>query len=221
MPSSFKNRYIAAGFLHDAEKLLNDFTAENTVEFKVFASVWRKHHFSLIYMGRPNERELSEFTSEIFRISMQFLDTGVPFLQNVGGVYLLYGLFRNQILNPPVRIRVILSDFRNFLRIRHTAAVAAYRSLHYVIDYMIENSFNFVGAPRLLGPVIPRGPSKQKAVEKVSGLEERIESEMSKFVETKVLESVNELSKEIAEISERLPIKIDSASQVDYTEAIE
>ncbi|KFM76995.1 hypothetical protein X975_21671, partial [Stegodyphus mimosarum] len=53
-------KYIAAGFLYDAEKLLKDFIAENSVEFKVFASVWRKHYFSLIYMGRQNERELSE-----------------------------------------------------------------------------------------------------------------------------------------------------------------
>ncbi|KFM76994.1 hypothetical protein X975_21670, partial [Stegodyphus mimosarum] len=53
---------------------------------------------------------------------MPFLYPELPFLQNVGGAFLLYGLFRSQILNPPIKIRVLQSDFRNFLRIRHTAA---------------------------------------------------------------------------------------------------
>lgn len=43
-------KYIAKGFLEDSGRLLNDFVEKNSIDFSDFAEIWRKHHFSLIYM---------------------------------------------------------------------------------------------------------------------------------------------------------------------------
>ncbi|GFS41870.1 uncharacterized protein NPIL_238041 [Nephila pilipes] len=143
-------KYIAEGFANDAEKLLCDFIGKNSTEFPVFAEIWKKHNFSCIYLGRSSEKELHDFTHEIFRLTTNFLKS-TSFLTQVGGIFLLYALYRNQILSPPVKIRIMEDEFKSILDIRDMFAVES-RSLHYVINYLIENSFYFVMYPFLMGP---------------------------------------------------------------------
>ncbi|XP_055946431.1 uncharacterized protein LOC129976737 [Argiope bruennichi] len=144
-------KYVAAGFLNDAERLLQDFIKQNNMEFPVFAEVWKKHNFSLIYAYRPNGRELREFTLEIFELSASFLKSG-SLLHKVGGTFLLYALYRNQILSPPLKIRIVPSLFKTILALLDLSVAKNKRSLHYVISYLVEHSFDFVASPKLKGP---------------------------------------------------------------------
>ncbi|GIX81623.1 uncharacterized protein CDAR_123021 [Caerostris darwini] len=144
-------KYLAAGFLNDAEKLLQDFIHGNSLEFSAFVKIWKKRNFSLICALRPHERELREFTQEIFNITIDFLNDKSLFYQ-VGGVFLLYALYRNQILKSPVKIRLTPEQFEIISTLRGESSVCNNRSFYYVVKYLIKNSFYFVACPSVMGP---------------------------------------------------------------------
>ena len=50
MTAAQRQKYIAEGYLEDSSLLLNEFVNLGSVEFSEFATLWRKHHFSLIFM---------------------------------------------------------------------------------------------------------------------------------------------------------------------------
>lgn len=189
-----KVKYIAEGFLNDAEKLLGDFIRENSMEFSVFAEIWKKHNFALVYLGRPSEKELNEFTREIFYLSTKFL-VSTSLLHQVGGIFLLYALYRNQILSPPVKIRIMLEQFKNILSIRDMLVTCESRSLHYVINYLIENSFDFVAYPRLLGPVSLRNSEIPAQIfsDRYSNFQTTMTSELTEFKDSNVLKEIDRL----------------------------
>ncbi|GBM77844.1 hypothetical protein AVEN_132207-1 [Araneus ventricosus] len=185
-------KYVAAGFLNDAERLLLDFIRENSMEFSIFAEVWKKHNFSLIYAGRANGKELREFTLEIFLISINFLESG-SLLYQVGGTFLLYALYRNQILSPPLKIRLILNQFKTILALLDISRAENYRSLHYVISYLVENSFDFAACPKLKGPNSIRNEVyKEKDEQHPKVQESDIKYELTEIVETNVFYEIDE-----------------------------
>ncbi|GFR08621.1 uncharacterized protein TNCT_251131 [Trichonephila clavata] len=202
-----KVKHVAEGFLNDAEKLLCDFVKENSMDFSVFAELWKKHKFSFIYLGRPNEKELNEFTREIFHLSSKFLYS-TSLLYQVGGIFLLYALYRNQILSPPVKIRILSDQFESILSLRDTVAACESRSLHYVINYLIENSFEFVAYPRLMGPISQRNSEVPHKIlsECNSSIQTAMESELTEFVDSNILKEIDELYAQYVEACQSLNI---------------
>ncbi|GFS65593.1 uncharacterized protein TNIN_248051 [Trichonephila inaurata madagascariensis] len=202
-----KVKFVAEGFLTDAEKLLGDFVKENSMDFSVFAELWKKHKFSLIYLGRPNEKELNEFTREIFYLSTKFLYS-TSLLYQVGGIFLLYALYRNQVLSPPAKIRILSDQFKSILSLRDTVAACESRSLHYVINYLIENSFDFVAYPRLMGPL---SVSNAEVPDKIlsefnSSIQTAMESELTEFVDSNLLKEIDELYAQYVEACQSLNV---------------
>ncbi|GFW47788.1 snRNA-activating protein complex subunit 1 [Trichonephila clavipes] len=202
-----KVKFIAEGFLTDAEKLLGDFVKENSMDFSVFVELWKKHKFSLIYLGRPNEKELNDFTREIFYLSTKFLYS-TSLLYQVGGIFLLYALYRNQVLSPPAKIRILSDQFKSILSLRDTVAAYESRSLHYVINYLIENSFDFVAYPRLMGPL---SVSNTEVPDKIlsefnSSIQTAMESDLTEFVDSNLLKEIDELYAQYVEACQSLNI---------------
>lgn len=196
---SSKIKYVAAGFLEDSGKLLNEFLEANTVEFSVFASIWKNRHFSLVFMGRPEDNELTDFTNEAFRIAAQFLSTS-SFLYQVGAIYLLYALFRNQISVPPIKIRIKLSQWMIINKIREDAALKQHRSLHYVIDYLISNALIYVKNQTLRGPRIASVQKVSKNSETISNFYANYKSDLTEYSTSNNLEELHDLQKQYLDI---------------------
>lgn len=143
-------KYIAAGYPKDAEKLMLDFISESSTDFSVFINKWKAHNFAAVYLGRQ-KCELQQFTQEIFQITLNYLRS-TSFYRRIGTIYLLYALFRNQILDPPVKIRIVLHEFKVIQDIHDIAEKNGSKELYYVIEFLIKNAFDFVAKGFLYGP---------------------------------------------------------------------
>ncbi|XP_035222337.1 uncharacterized protein LOC118195184 isoform X2 [Stegodyphus dumicola] len=82
---------------------------------------------------------------------------------------------------------------------------------------MITNSFDFVASATLLGPKAVKVPSMKKSNEKISTLEENIE-----LAESELLKTIDDLAKEIEELSESMPISVasSSSSREEFSETV-
>ncbi|CAL1264397.1 unnamed protein product [Larinioides sclopetarius] len=197
-------KYIAAGFVPDAEKLLTEFAKENSPEFSVFTHFWKKHNFAGVFLGRSSA-ELQQFTHEIFQLTLKFLVTAELHHQ-IGAVYLLYALFRNQIVEPPTRIRIVLKQYEHFLELRRLAVKERYKALHYVISYLIEHGFDYVAHPTLVGPRNSKHNMEveKKALQMACMLKDLKDHSMSLF-ESNSLEELQELNKAYTELTKNIP----------------
>ncbi|GFW92499.1 snRNA-activating protein complex subunit 1 [Trichonephila clavipes] len=183
-------KFIAAGFANDAEKLLLEFIKENSTEFSVFADKWKALNFAAVYLGRQ-QVELQQFTQEIFQITLKYLKS-VSFYRRVGTIYLLYALFRNQILDPPIRIRVTLEQFKAFLEFQDIAEINDYKTLHYVIDFMIKNAFDFVANGFLFGPKTSKFQKEQES--ETEFILNDFRGEINEIIDSSILKGVTDCS---------------------------
>ncbi|XP_015905142.1 snRNA-activating protein complex subunit 1-like [Parasteatoda tepidariorum] len=183
-------KYIAEGFESDAGLLLNEFALKESAEFKVFADIWKKRNFAFIYMGRETSKELGEFTNEVFTLSSGFLKSD-SFWHQIGGVFLLYALYRNQILNPPIPIRMELSKVEILKRLLDKAVADKLYSLHYVLDYLFKNTFELVAFPTLLGPALRTFDKSKGEFEKKLRMSD-FKCNLEELMENKVLEGLHE-----------------------------
>ncbi|GBN64359.1 snRNA-activating protein complex subunit 1, partial [Araneus ventricosus] len=199
-------KYIAAGFVQDAEKLLTEFVRENSPEFSVFVHFWKKHNFAGVFLGRSSA-ELQQFTHEIFQLTLKFLVTADLYHQ-IGAIYLLYALFRNQIVEPPTRIRIVLQQYEHFLELRRLAMKERYKALHYVIGYLMEHGFDYIAHPTLVGPRNSKHNMEieKKALQMACMLKDLKDHSMSLF-ESNSLEEIQELNKAYTELTKSIPFK--------------
>ncbi|XP_076095190.1 snRNA-activating protein complex subunit 1-like [Mytilus galloprovincialis] len=123
-----------AGVNADFEKLLQQFTATETVRFEKFSEIWRELKMSFIFAGRDSERECREYTEEMMRWALKYLLPPYNFQVRVGGLYLLYGLFNQQPLVRKVRIRVTPEKWKEIIEFQTEAR----RQQHLDVNYVFQ-----------------------------------------------------------------------------------
>ncbi|GFT44038.1 snRNA-activating protein complex subunit 1 [Nephila pilipes] len=183
-------KYVAAGFSNDAEKLMMDFLQETSPEFSVFAAKWKACSFAAIYLGRQ-KIELQQFTQEIFQITLKYLKS-TSIYRRIGTTYLLYALFRSQILDPPIKIRIVLEEFKVFQELQVIAVEKNYKTLHYVIDFLIKNAFDFVANGTLFGPKTSRFYKEHDS--EFEFLLNDFKGEMAEIIDDDIVKEVNDLN---------------------------
>ncbi|XP_054708121.1 uncharacterized protein LOC129217806 [Uloborus diversus] len=148
---------IACGFVQDAVKLVKAFAEEKNFDLNAFSVVWKKLNFSMIFLGRRNEKELLEYTRQIFRITLElFFENTENIYEHVGYLYLLFGLFRYQlpIIKPPIKVRVTLEHFDRIEKLRNDAEQNRNIHILFAIRYLICDGFDFIYSPTLMGPYL-------------------------------------------------------------------
>ncbi|XP_054722012.1 uncharacterized protein LOC129231675 [Uloborus diversus] len=146
---------VACGFVPDTVKLVKTFAEKESFDLKDFSEIWNKQKFSLIFLGRPNEKELLEFMRHTFRAALElFCKYTENKYEHVGYLYVLLGLVRCQppIIKPRMKIRVTLEHFEVIEKLRDEAEENKIVGALYAIRYLIHNGFDFVCAPTLMGP---------------------------------------------------------------------
>ncbi|XP_015929144.1 snRNA-activating protein complex subunit 1-like [Parasteatoda tepidariorum] len=144
-------KYIAAGFMNDANKLLNDFAKCEDNDFKTFCNVWKEHKFAHIFMGRPDYKEFREFTSEIYQLTLDYMMSSSTESQ-IAAIYLLYSLYKSQGVILPVKIRITQSQYQVFQQIHSHAVRKKIFTLLYILDYLKKNCLDLVANGSLYGP---------------------------------------------------------------------
>ncbi|GIY38381.1 snRNA-activating protein complex subunit 1 [Caerostris extrusa] len=204
---------VAAGFKEDAENLRKEFIDKHSLEFSDFAAVWKSHNFSIIYLYSDN-LELTQFMQEAFQLTLKYLPSSL-LSDKCFAVYLLYALFKNQPLEPPIRVRVTQSEYNGIRQIK-TDVHHGCKSLHYIINYMHAHGFDFVRHSTLHGPLNLRNSQHREK----NSLNDVLRSKNG-FMElcaSDILTEVQDLRKKYAETKAKLPynVKRSMDSLIDF-----
>ncbi|XP_074548287.1 snRNA-activating protein complex subunit 1b [Halichoeres trimaculatus] len=135
----------------DCEELLNRFKQTQSVRFEVFSSIWREMKFSEIFYGLTVKHEKRRFSRMILDSACSFLLPPFSFQIRVGGLYLLYSLFRCQTASPPEKIRLALKDWEDVKTFEKDSLEAKHIDVVYILhQLMFLKAFHFTAMPRLL-----------------------------------------------------------------------
>ncbi|XP_013378808.1 snRNA-activating protein complex subunit 1 isoform X2 [Lingula anatina] len=134
-----------AGVLVDMQSFVEEFTATESVRYEQFAEIWREKKMSLIFCGRQTERELKEFTEDMFSVVLQYLGSSQTFQVQVAGLFLLYGLYHTQPLKPKAKVRVTREQFQSILQFHREVKNQGHLDVDYVFQKLkIQRAFDFV-----------------------------------------------------------------------------
>ncbi|XP_076349145.1 snRNA-activating protein complex subunit 1-like [Tachypleus tridentatus] len=151
MPSQGKN--FAAGVQTDVDALMKKFVEKKSIRYEEFAKIWKEMKFSSIFLLKDNERELLMFTRECFTIAMNLWTINYSFQEQVTGLYLLYGFYVKQSLNPPVKIRITLEQWKQLRDIFSIATREHHLDICFIVHRLqLMNAFHFVATPTMMGP---------------------------------------------------------------------
>lgn len=151
MPSQGKN--FAAGVQTDVDALMKKFVEKKSIRYEEFAKIWKEMKFSSIFLLKDNERELLMFTRECFTIAMNLWTINYSFQEQVTGLYLLYGFYVKQSLNPPVKIRITLEQWKQLRDIFSIATREHHLDICFILRRLqLMNAFHFVATPTMMGP---------------------------------------------------------------------
>lgn len=135
----------------DCEELLSRFKQTESVRFEVFSRIWREMKFSEIFYGLVVEHEKRRFSRMILDSASSFLLPPFSFQIRVGGLYLLYSLFRCQTASPPEKIRLGLKDWEDVKNFEKDSLEAEHLDVVYILrQLMFLKAFYFTAMPTLL-----------------------------------------------------------------------
>ncbi|CAJ1074526.1 snRNA-activating protein complex subunit 1b [Xyrichtys novacula] len=135
----------------DCEEILHRFQQQESVRFEIFSKIWREMKFSEIFYGLPAQHEKRKFSRLILDTACSYLLPPYSFQIRVGGLYLLYSLYRCQTFSPPEQIRVALKDWEYVEKFEKDALEAKHLDVVYILhQLMCFKAFHFTAMPTLL-----------------------------------------------------------------------
>lgn len=135
----------------DCEELLSRFKHTESVRFEVFSRIWREMKFTEIFYGLEMKHEKRRFSRMILDSASSFLLPPFSFQIRVGGLYLLYSLYRCQTASPPEKIRLALKDWEDVKTFEKDSVEAKHLDVVYILNQlMFLKAFHFTAMPTLL-----------------------------------------------------------------------
>ncbi|XP_029350043.1 snRNA-activating protein complex subunit 1b [Echeneis naucrates] len=189
----------------DFEMLLSRFKQTESVRFETFSNIWREMNFGHIFYGITVMHKKRKFSRLVLDMAYSFFLPPFSFHIRVGGLYLLYSLYRCQTALPIERIRLALKDWDDVKKFEKDAVNAKHLDVVYVFQkLMFLKAFHFTAMP------IQLHFNRKRNVEKSLLCEEFIERP-SRPQELINIELLEELSN-IQEIYEKLKSSVPSLS---------
>ncbi|RWS31958.1 snRNA-activating protein complex subunit 1-like protein [Leptotrombidium deliense] len=180
---------VSAGFRSDVATLFNAFLATESVRFEKFAEVWRLLKFSCIFKGRQNRNEMYEFIEDMFSITLAQLKSSGAIDRQIACLYLLYGLYNKQQIEPKVKIRVTLETLQCLRQLYDRCKSEKHIDAAFIwLKMLSQGAFAFVSDEQVYGPSFIRSA-------KVVGSDNSEASDLSNQLCFALLPQIDELSK--------------------------
>ncbi|XP_026159177.1 snRNA-activating protein complex subunit 1b [Mastacembelus armatus] len=166
----------------DCEELLSRFQRTESVRFEIFSKIWREMKFSHIFYGTMTH-EKRHFSRLVLDTACVFFLPPFNFQIRVGGLYLLYSLYRSQTASPLQQIRLALKDWEDVQKFEKDAVDAQHLDAVYILrQLMCIKAFHFTAMPSLLTfnkkRKVERSALCEKFVERTSRPQELINIEL-------------------------------------------
>ncbi|XP_056250319.1 snRNA-activating protein complex subunit 1b [Seriola aureovittata] len=173
----------------DCEELLRRFQETDSVRFEVFSKIWREMNFAQIFYGTMGH-EKRAFSRLVLDSSCRFFLPPFSFQIRVGGLYLLYSLYRCQTASPSEQIRLALKDWDDMKKFEKDAVDAQHIDVVYIFrQLMFLKAFHFTAMPTQLTY------NKKKKAERSALCEEFIEraSRPQQLINIELLEELSNI----------------------------
>lgn len=173
----------------DCEELLTRFQKTDSVRFEIFSKIWREMKFSEIFYGTV-KRQKRAFSQLILETASSFFLPPFSFQIRVGGLYLLYSLYKCQTVSPPEQIRLALKDWEDVKKFEKDAVDAQHLDAVYILrQLMSHKAFHFTAMPTALAF------KKKRKMERSVLCEEFIEraSRPQELINMELLEEVSNI----------------------------
>uniref|UniRef100_A0A3B4TPD5 Small nuclear RNA activating complex, polypeptide 1b n=1 Tax=Seriola dumerili TaxID=41447 RepID=A0A3B4TPD5_SERDU len=173
----------------DCEELLRRFQETDSVRFEVFSKIWREMNFAQIFYGTVGH-EKRAFSRLVLDSTCRFFLPPFSFQIRVGGLYLLYSLYRCQTASPSEQIRLALKDWDDMKKFEKDAVDAQHVDVVYIFrQLMFLKAFHFTAMPTQLTY------NKKKKVERSALCEEFIEraSRPQQLINIELLEELSNI----------------------------
>ncbi|OXU18766.1 hypothetical protein TSAR_012989 [Trichomalopsis sarcophagae] len=131
--------YIASGFHEDCLQLLELFKRYESYTFDSFCKAWKEMKFSLVFLCRRTYAEMLEFCEEALNIAKQIMLSSLEFIDQIGGLYLLYGLFY-KIPIENVKIRVTMKEWRTILQFHEQIKQEEFYDTSYILVKLVKDN---------------------------------------------------------------------------------
>ncbi|XP_007530864.1 snRNA-activating protein complex subunit 1-like [Erinaceus europaeus] len=139
------------GLQSDFEVLLSSFQETDSIHFEDFTELWRSMKFGSIFCGKMRNLEKNTFTKEALALAWQYFLPPYTFQIRVGTLYLLYGLYNNQLCQPKQKIRVALKDWDEVLKFQQDLINAQHFDAAYIFRKLrLDKAFHYTAMPKLL-----------------------------------------------------------------------
>ncbi|XP_011503291.1 PREDICTED: snRNA-activating protein complex subunit 1 [Ceratosolen solmsi marchali] len=122
---------------------MSTFKSYSSIKFDLFCKIWKEMKFSLIFLYRKNYAEMLEFCEESLNIAKQFLLLPTDILDQVSGLYLLYGLYY-KIPIENVKIQVTSKEWQRFLDLyQQSKDEKLYDASYIFVKLVMDNAFHY------------------------------------------------------------------------------
>ncbi|XP_018570713.1 snRNA-activating protein complex subunit 1 [Anoplophora glabripennis] len=147
------DKQIAGAFKVDCEEFLEEFEKLKSLRFTDFTRVWQLKNFTFVFAGQKYALLLKELCENYFYIVKKFIMSSGSIFTQLGGIYLLYGLYYKQPLRHWVKIRLTLEEYKKITElIEEVKRRGQYEAVYVFAKMKVDQAFIYTALQRPLGP---------------------------------------------------------------------
>ncbi|KAI3351062.1 hypothetical protein L3Q82_005629 [Scortum barcoo] len=200
----------------DVEEMLARFQQTDSVRFEHFAAIWREMGLSGVFEGIPSIGERKRFCRITLATAMKYFLPPYSYQIRVGGLYLMFGFYHTQPVDPPVQIRLALKDWAPVQKFLKNSADSGHHDVVYIYQKLDAiRAIHYTAMPHLLTFQKQRKQKKEPVCAKFLGRTTAVQELMSADVleELSNIESQYDNLKEAAvEVSTQVTV-----AHLDFT----
>ncbi|XP_065113276.1 snRNA-activating protein complex subunit 1a [Paramisgurnus dabryanus] len=136
---------------NDCEDLLGRFQQTESVRYEEFSAVWRGMDFSSLFYGHQSIHEKRSFTRLTLTVAYNYLIPPYSFQIRVGALYMIYGLYNQQLVWPKEKVRIAIKDWCHIQQLIADAKSCKHLDVAYIFFRLLsEKAFHFTAMPKKL-----------------------------------------------------------------------
>ncbi|KAM9357358.1 snRNA-activating protein complex subunit 1-like [Symphorus nematophorus] len=187
----------------DVEELLARFQYTDSVRYEAFLAIWREMSFSDVFFGVPRMSELKRFCRITLATAVKYFLPPYSYQIRVGGLYLMFGFYHTQLVDPPVKIRLALRDWAAVQQFLQDSVDSGHQDVVYIYQKLVAaKAFHYTAMPHLLTFQKQRKPKKEPVCAEFLGRTTAVQDLLS----ADILEEVSNIQSRYEKMKEEVKV---------------
>lgn len=183
----------------DVEELLLRFQGADSVRYADFSHIWRQMSFADVFVGICRSSEVKSFSRVALATAVKYFLPPYSFQIRVGGLYLMFGFYHTQLVDPPVNIRLALKDFAAVQKFLKDSVGAGHYDIVYIYERLVAaKAFHYAAMPHYLHFQKQKKPKKDSVCASFLGRT----SAVQEFISLDLLEELSNIQTHYTKLKE-------------------